>query len=1567
MEDNLNSSEAFAKALKGFQTSASDKIRLAREAWDRADVILPHKQEFLLEWLCSALVKSSTPSKNPKDAPSNVILDLAYWDLLKEMFNGITYSRRRHKKYGSIQPRQQDIKLGMPDSQGPGVLLRVPVIPMFTAVVQKLSPQSTATTDPKATAPKQGKKSKQGAATEQTSSSASSTESPSLQVLESVTNCFEMLSGPLMSEWFQPTLEQYTPLAQATLEALIEITSQTTKITAEKQGVIMKLAQIVLDRFKRLVIIQPNQKKVFSLLAGKMFELMVRARVSIRQIPGVSQELCQDAIGAIMRTGLFHQEHLQEYTAGYTAGKDEKSIQSYHKQLFDQIAAMIKSDHAAEALDVMPVLLKYFVEESRRKQRSLASSGFERGMDNARDTEFAFFKILYVLAKKQLPRIGKDELSESSLDQLVLIMNGLNGLLSSVLDLNMYQPSNNEEEDQYVFMSTSFNTINSCLNTAQDLSSGRLQSTSLAGIMTLSQLDDRLLKPHLDSLWPILLKPSPEAMEASLELAKTLLEIYGKSSDLKIFLSSLLSALREYTTQPEQLKQSPLFSRAFLDIIPSNIRSYLPLPQAPTILDIFVTELMTLDNSMEIEDLESLEDAGHKKKRKLNSGKSKEKETGSTIRSAEPIIAIFIQFLKGLRITANQEKQLNKEFQALFNHFLKNIFENLDNSESYQSHRLTPALQLHYTLCKASTQYWKCGMSMEFVMKRLIKTFKDKANWSDAAVLTMNRVVLQHAHLTLCSAEMFDDDLAENCKELVRFTMKTSRLKRLLDDETLLTAPWDGQLEHATGSAFLVASWQIQVNDWLDIVCRFGTKQHMELVAEVIARQFNILADNSTRDSITIHKLNQILLRSANFYEVPNFRPIFAQRILHGLATSISALSESELERQLASTISSFTDVGVSFKDSSALSTPKSTFSDALQMLVQVIQQQSAKSKTKSKSKARSSSSEQGLKLLSLLSIMHLLPLEYFEKFERNIILSTMAVLDYYIQRYLAADQIGTRCLLLERRISNAIMTWRNDAGVLSFIQYLEFHQHQKLKKSKSKEEHGSSTEAKVDEMWKTVGKLFDTVQARTSERIKKVIAGFGSSPSDGHVEEAQKCMDHFETFKTLVQYRQLKGETKHSCLDLVPDLFKLAKALVPSMENRSHDVAHLAAILTGYSCEYLASSKAWKASDKPVEKYLQELLVVLVSVSAQKLQEKDMAMLKSSYQSLLSQLSEEHFEMLLQWLLKEGRDIEEASMDELTLVRYLDITFLGAHHTQKRKVRRQISKLLTRLIQIIQSSQSVPVVVGVLDMMAGICSETSFELRSWEIGLVLECITSLMSPATPLLSPSSSTPFGSEDSSNGLTNQDTAKIFNALYHVLINIARFRQEELTTLIPVFTAILQGMFHGFKSLHASIAKKQQGVESLIKSPFMLLSAGVLPESGASGPSVVGDPLPVECAENFARLLTALGSKGVSHTGGSSGNQDSSGGNSFTITTDASKAFGKHAPYILMEYFTIQSSVAASISQQSLRNALVPGLYSLLNLCSDWEREMMMVGLDNTGKTLLKGLYADYLKYHKYTGR
>ncbi|KAI1315003.1 hypothetical protein EDD11_001388 [Mortierella claussenii] len=1726
MEEYLSSSEAFAKALKGFQTSPSEKIRLAKEAWRRADVVLPHKQEFLLEWLCSALVKASTPSKSPKDFSSATILDQEYWDLLKDMLTGITHSRKKHRKYKTSKDGSEII-----DNQAPGVLLRVPVIPMFTALIQKLlhTPSSSSGATP-ATTTKTGKKAKASVATAPTTQDKKA-ELPSESVLESAFTCLELLSSPHMSEWFQPTLEQYTPLVQVTLEAVVEMVqeSSATGNNGQKQITLMAFAHIVLDRFRRLAVIQPNQKKVFALVAGKMFEALIKARLVIRAVSEASSAECQEDIGAILRTGLFHQEHLQEYTAGYLGG-DETSIQSYQKQLFEQIATLIKSDSSAAVLDVLPALLRYFVEESRRRQRSLASGGFERGLESARDTEFTFFKIIYILAKKQLPQLT-EEPSETSIGELANIIEAHNHLLATILELNMYQPSNDETADQFVFMSTSFNSVYSCLTTARALSNGRLQGISLSGVVVLAQLDDRLLKPHLDSLWPVLFSPLPGAQDAALELVKTLLEIYGKASDLKALLTSMFSSLRGYLSHPEQLESCPLFSQAFLDLVPTNIRNYMPLPQAPTILDVFVTELMTLDSSMEIEGLEPITESSHKKKRKLNSGKSRDHTDDSSnhtslIPSADPIITILIQFLKGLRVTANQEKRLNQEFKVIYDHFLKSIFEklaseDLERTESYQQRRLIPALKLHYALCKASAQYWAGGASMKLI-NRMVKAVKGSSGWTDPTVLTLNRVVLQHVHMTLCSAEFADQSCTQHCQDLVRFTMKSSRLQRLVDDSSLVLEPWDGRLENTSGNAFLVASWQIQVSEWLDIVCRFGTTQHMTLIAKVIVQQFSNPVEvprsssSSSNDvSISIHLLNQILLRSANFYEVPNFRPIFAQIILQRLADSITALSDTGSERKLAAMISSFTETAdATTKDSGA----KVTFVDALKELVNVRQELAPKHRksTSIKTKSKSDSvakKEQGPRLLSLLSIMHLLPLEYFEKFERNIILTTMALLEHYIQSYLDADATGVKCLLLARHISNAIMGWRSDAGVLlhdpaillSVLNYSSWYcstsygtedvdglgratmettasmvdsavryymmqahdvnqqeaawrhlhalldvvqgwaSHDLLKnetpldgritesrihvviisrvcqslvycqeqehrhsrsKSKSKTITGattSDTEASHASLAKKIAALFETVQSNISKRIQSVIAVMKKGGSGTALtEKSQQCMDDFELYRTVVQYYQLNTD-KNGCLDLMPGIFLLASALVKTItesrdvKNQDH-LVHLTTILTGYSCQYLPLSDTWQSTEGS-DSALKTLLQLLLTISGQDLEEQDVAKLKEAYLTMLGLLSAEMFESALQWLLEEACPSEsKKSTDELVLVRYLEITFLNVHHTQKRKVRRQISKLLTRLTQILQITQSVPVVAGCLDIMAGICSEPSFELRSWEVGLVLEGIASLMSPATPLISQGVIQESSQNNSTlRPLTNQDTSKIFTALYHVLINVARFRQEELTTLIPVFTAIVQGLFHGFKSLHGSIAKRQQGVEALIKSPFMLLSAGALlsvtapgpikaPASGASATTlniVMGDPLPVECAENFARLLTALGSKGVnplgSYGGGSYNSNNnavpeisttassSTSGGGGSIGADASKAFGKHAPYILMEYFQIQCSVVASISQQSLRNALLPGLYALLSLCSDWEREMMMVGLDNTGKTLLKGLYADYLKYHKYTGR
>ncbi|KAG0220525.1 hypothetical protein BGX31_010922 [Mortierella sp. GBA43] len=1713
MDEYLSSSEAFAKALKGIQVSPSEKIRLAREAWQRKEVTLPHKQEFLFEWLCTALLKASTPTKCPQDTLLSVLLDLEYWSLFKDMISQIAHDAKMYRDY----ELPTDVRSGFAivNHQTPAALLRISVVPIFTALIQQLTDPSA----PTPTSVDSSKRRKNAAALEAPGSTDSIRKSPSVDVLQAASYCFDLLSSPPLSKWFQPTLEQFTPLVQATLDALIQVAQAPSDPSMEKQRIMVSFACIILDRFQHLIVIQPNQRKVFGVVAGKMFEALVMARTATRNISGSTSAECQLAMNTILRMGLFHHEHLQEYTVGYTMG-GEKSIQSYQKQLFEQITNLIKSEHSTAVLDVLPVLLRYFVEETRRKQRNMANGGSERGIDNAHETEFSFFKIIYVLARKQLPELTENP-SEASVGELANIMDAHNRLLSTILDLNMYQPSNDETTDQFVFMSTSFGSVYSCLQTAQALSQGNLQSISLTGIVVLAQLDDRLLKSHLDSLWSVLLYPLPGADCAALEMAKVLLEIYGKASDLKVFLTSLFSSLRDYTRQPRTLESSPLFSKTFLDLVPINIRNYLPVPQVPGIIDIFATELIALDSSMGIESLEPIHTFGFKKKRKLGQGKSQDiMDNSDHISSAEPITALLIQFLKGLRTTPGQEKQLNKEFSGIYDHYLKGVFEALcsnrdgrssaTNSESYQHGRLKPALELHYALCRISTQYWTSTMSLDLI-ENVVATFQNTSGWADPIVLTLNRVVLQHVHLTLCTTGM-SDGLVQRCRNLVQFTMTASRLARLLDESCSLR-PWDGRLGSAFGDRFLVASWQIQVNDWFDIVCRFGASDAMELIARVITMQLKPGVDLSTNasptGSVTIRDLVQITLRSADFYEVPNFRPIFVQNVMARLSQFCVALSHTTPERSLANRLSSVCNMDTMERQSKD-ATLKSAISGILTELVEVTNiglsgKPGRKLKVDSRSSGDKELKDQACALLSLLSIIHLLPLEYFEKYERNVILVTMALLDYFVQQRMPADATGIKCLLLARRIANAIMTFRGDAGVLihdpsismtllnyttwacssnfrnedkdnigqalmnitcsmvegvvkiydavqyesanrhfhsllqtlqgwvkessyeysnmeldyriseshvrtsitshvcqSLVHCLEQYQSQRSKNRKPENtltaKANSDMETQRALLFRQIEDLFDAVQLKMTLRIRRVFTLLNKPSSQSGVKEsegvlineAQQCMDQFELYGTISQFRQLQGtenEDNDQCLGLVPDLFHLAKTLTRSITN--HDppptnLTHLIAILSGYSCQYLPRSKVLQSTED-AERILEELLEQLFTITDKELLTTDATLLKDAYISMLNSISGDQFDYVLDWLLEKPYVSREHAVDDLVILRYIEATFLSAHHTQKRKVRRQVSRLLTRLVRFLQSTRSVMTIVSVLDIMASICSEPSFELRTWEIGLVLEGIASLMSPSTPLIL------YGvrgaSLEAPGVLTNQDTMRIFTAVYHVLISIARFRQEELTTLIPVYTTILQGILHGFKSLNASIAKRQQGVETLARSPFMLLSAGtidpVIRESGtqSSGSTSVpiGDPLPVECAENYARLLTALGSKGVSTSSshGSSGTplESSSSQNttvgsssaSISVMTDASKAFGKHAPYILLEYLTIQCSVVASISQQSLRTALLPGLYALLDLCGDWEREMMMAGLDNTGKVLLKGLYADYLKYFKYTGR
>ncbi|GAB9470279.1 hypothetical protein Gpo141_00007529 [Globisporangium polare] len=74
--------------------------------------------------------------------------------------------------------------------------------------------------------------------------------------------------------------------------------------------------------------------------------------------------------------------------------------------------------------------------------------------------------------------------------------------------------------------------------------------------------------------------------------------------------------------------------------------------------------------------------------------------------------------------------------------------------------------------------------------------------------------------------------------------------------------------------------------------------------------------------------------------------------------------------------------------------------------------------------------------------------------------------------------------------------------------------------------------------------------------------------------------------------------------------------------------------------------------------------------------------------------------------------------------------------------------------------------------------------------------------------------------------------------------------------------------------------------------------------------------------------------------------------------------KHVVYLMLTYLLSVTRDSLSVGlQQKLR----PGVFSLLDICSTYEKEQLYAALDSTGKSLLKSLDANYKLTHRFAGK
>lgn len=248
------------------------------------------------------------------------------------------------------------------------------------------------------------------------------------------------------------------------------------------------------------------------------------------------------------------------------------------------------------------------------------------------------------------------------------------------------------------------------------------------------------------------------------------------------------------------------------------------------------------------------------------------------------------------------------------------------------------------------------------------------------------------------------------------------------------------------------------------------------------------------------------------------------------------------------------------------------------------------------------------------------------------------------------------------------------------------------------------------------------------------------------------------------------------------------------------------------------------------------------------------------------------------------------------------------------------ILKLLTRE----QASVAAPCLMHIFLVLILCIYLQTIHLGTYDISLIISCLAQAANPST------------TQHLKTQITDSTARTLYFDICSILSNLLHNHRSHLTSTLSPFVAILQSLLHCFRTAHLALVRDKHAQQQAGR-VFPLLFKFA--------------PLDVEAAKDCARLLSAFARKPIAGK----------------FDENIKRAVSRQAPYLLLEYFTIQSNTRMSISQPDIRAALLPGLYDLMDNCRESDRKMILETLDSTGKLLFKSFYSSWKEDHKYTGQ
>lgn len=255
----------------------------------------------------------------------------------------------------------------------------------------------------------------------------------------------------------------------------------------------------------------------------------------------------------------------------------------------------------------------------------------------------------------------------------------------------------------------------------------------------------------------------------------------------------------------------------------------------------------------------------------------------------------------------------------------------------------------------------------------------------------------------------------------------------------------------------------------------------------------------------------------------------------------------------------------------------------------------------------------------------------------------------------------------------------------------------------------------------------------------------------------------------------------------------------------------------------------------------------------------------------------------------------------------------------------KELSLLCTAITDSVRRSRSIEHFTLATECLDILLRNHTRCITQWNIDSLLACVAVCASKAGPLISP-----------------EYSASIYIRLCRLMGVLFGIHRQKLGgrfhLILPAMQRLLNCLFARSKKRTRSMLAEKRSAQQ----PFWLA------------------PLQAAHAVHFTRLLTSLCDPTVSAV-----SRPTQTGLSHEGLTDqtkkAKRIAGQYLQYLIMEY--AESSLRGSLAPE-VKAAILPGLYSVLDVMSRDTMRALNAGLDVSGRAIFKGLYDDYVKFGKW---